>query len=97
MIKLTKIALEDIENIPAWIAFDNLPIAAKIKRRLLDSCRRLGKFPEIGHLGVRPGTREWSCPPWIIVYLLQGKNVIVLEVRDSRQNRSGHITEDDLD
>lgn len=96
MIKLTRIAMQDIENIRSWIAFDNPPVAAKIKKRLLDSCRRLGKFPEIGHKGLRPGTREWSSPPWVIVYRLDGKDVIVLEVRDSRQNRSVHITEYDL-
>jgi len=87
MMKLTPIAVEDIENIRAWIAKDRPLVAAKIKRRLLVACRRLGKFPEIGHAGVEPGTREWSSPPWVIVYVLRGQDVIVLEVLDSRRNR----------
>jgi plasmid stabilization system protein ParE len=96
MMKLTTVALQDIENIRSWIAFNNPRVAAKIKKRLLDACRRLGKFPEIGHKGLKDGTREWSCPPWVIVYRLQDKDVTILEVRDSRENRSGFITEDDL-
>jgi plasmid stabilization system protein ParE len=55
---------------------------------------RLGEFPKLGHVGIVPGTYEWTVPalPYVIVHELDaGKDeVIILGVFHGARDRQPH-------
>jgi toxin ParE1/3/4 len=67
---LREAALNDLENIAAWIAKDNPRAARSVVRRILEAIERLGAFPGLGRGGKVEGTREWvvRALPYIVVY-----------------------------
>jgi toxin ParE1/3/4 len=52
---------------------------------------RLGKFPQLGRVGIVPGTYEWTVPrlPYIIVHEVneESEEIVVLGVFHGAQNR----------
>jgi toxin ParE1/3/4 len=85
-------AVQDLENIIAYIAEDShsnaLKILLKIKKSVSDlylSPHR-GRFvPELQSQGI-PLYRELVVTPWRIMYRVSENTVLVLSVFDSRQN-----------
>jgi toxin ParE1/3/4 len=75
-------AARDLDDIIDYIALDNPPAAEKVYRAIVTAAERLQDFPEIGHAGRLPATRELSVTslPYIIVYEVGIDIVTVLAV-----------------
>lgn len=75
-------AARDLNDIIDYVAFDDPRAAEKVYRAIIAAAMRLGDFPNIGHAGRVPGTRELSVTslPYIIVYDVGGEVVTVLAV-----------------
>jgi len=63
-------ALDDLQNIFAWIAKDNPSAAASLVRRIFDKTERLAnsQLSYMGRKGRDAGTHELLEGPYIIVY-----------------------------
>lgn len=62
-------ALRDLEQIRAYIARDNPPVAEAFILKLLDEAESLRTFPERGgFIARRPGARFVMVHPYLIVY-----------------------------
>jgi toxin ParE1/3/4 len=75
-------AARDLDDIIDYIAFDDPRAAEKVYRAVVTAATRLGDFPNIGHAGRVPGTRELSVTslPYIIVYEVGGEAITVLAI-----------------
>ena len=75
-------AARDLDDIVDYIALDNPPAAEKTYRAIVAAAERLQDFPEIGHAGRLPDTRELSVVslPTIIVYEISRDTVTVIAV-----------------
>ena len=81
-------ALNDLDEIAAYIALDNRRAAARYVRKVLDSVDRLKEFPKSGK---RPAElpdasyREVVVPPCRVFYRVEGDTVLVLYVMRSER------------
>jgi len=75
-------ARRNIDSIVDTIASDNPKAAEKVYRTIMTTASRLRDFPEMGHAGRVPGTREFSVPslPYLIVYRGEVDGVTILAV-----------------
>jgi toxin ParE1/3/4 len=75
-------AARDLADIIDSIALDNLQAAEDVYRALMTSANRLCDFPEIGHPGRLPGTREWRVAslPYLLVYQVSADTVTIIAV-----------------
>lgn len=75
-------AARDLNDIIEYIALDNPPAAERVFRAIVASAERLADFPEIGHVGRLPDTREFSITglPYIVVYQIDRDTVTVVAV-----------------
>lgn len=75
-------AVRDVDDIIDFIALDNPPAAERVYRAIVTASERLQDFPEMGHAGRLPDTRELPVPslPYIIVYEVGPGTVTVLAV-----------------
>lgn len=75
-------ALDDLEEIRAYIARDDPGSAAVVVQRLLDAVETLRDFPESGRHGHVAGTRELvvTRTPYIVTYRTRGDFIHVLNV-----------------
>ena len=81
-------ARADLAAIRAYIREHNPGAAARVGRRLMDTCRALGDFPSRGKPGVVDGTRENSTVwPFVIVYRETPAAVEILRVWHGAQQR----------
>ena len=84
-------ALDDLENIHAWISEGRPDTAMTVVRRLYAAIEQLAVFPKIGRVGAVAGTRDWVVPrlPYVIVYKLDpaAELLIVVAVFHSAQAR----------
>ena len=91
-LRFTLEALDHIAAIHFYIEAKSAPAAAHIVDRIFTDCDRLSEFPEIGHLGMAPGTFEWTVAglPYIIVHQVDAKKdeITVLGVFHGAQVRS---------
>lgn len=85
-------AVQDLENIIAYIAEDSPPHARKILSKIKKTVSDLyhsphrGRFvPELQNQGILL-YRELVVAPWRIMYRVSESTVLVLSVFDSRQN-----------
>jgi toxin ParE1/3/4 len=90
-VRFTLEALTHIDGIHFYIE-GRSPVAAKrIVASIFAETDRLGEFPELGHVGIVPGTFEWTIPglPYIIVHEVDGDNeeVIILGIFHGALNR----------
>jgi len=78
----TEPAERDLENIIAYIALDNPMAAEKVFRAIVATARRLTDFPEMGHIGRLPNTREFTVTslPYVIVYDVTADTITILAV-----------------
>src|SRR5712691_485744 len=83
-VRFTLEALSHIAGIHFYIESKSRPAATRIVERIFVEANRLGEFPQLGHVGVVPGTYEWTVPglPYIIVHEIDADEheVIVLGV-----------------
>jgi toxin ParE1/3/4 len=91
-LRFTLEALDHIAAIHFYIEAKSAPAAAHIVDRIFTDCDRISKFPEIGHVGMAPGTFEWTVAglPYIIVHQVDAKKdeIIILGVFHGAQTRS---------
>ena len=84
-------AYGDLDRIHEWIAKDRPRSADAVIDRILESAERLGRFPQMGHVGRVLGTYEWVVPglPYILVYEVHVADdlVAVTAVFHGAQNR----------
>ena len=82
---------QDLANIFAWIATDDVAAARGVVSRIVKNIERLGRFPGMGHVGRGPGTFEWVVPrlPYIVVYTVDVENDVleVVAVFHTRRDR----------
>jgi toxin ParE1/3/4 len=84
-------ALDDLEQIYAWISNDNPPVAAEMVARIRDriSLLEIDALAHMGRPGLVAGTRELIEYPYIIVYRVtdQRHEVEVLAIFHGAQDR----------
>ncbi|WP_409233783.1 type II toxin-antitoxin system RelE/ParE family toxin [Novosphingobium sp. MMS21-SN21R] len=73
-------AARDLGDIIDYIALDNPQAAEDVYRALVTSANQLCDFPEIGHPGRLPGTREWRVVslPYLLVYQVGADTVTII-------------------
>jgi toxin ParE1/3/4 len=90
-VRFTLEALAHIVDIRSYIETINPRAAARIVERVFAECDRLGEFPQLGHIGVVPGTFEWTVLglPYIVVHELDDDHdqVIILAIFHGAQDR----------
>ena len=84
-------ALDDLEDIRAFVERDDPGSAAVIVHRLRDAAERLSAFPDAGRRGHVSGTRELVVPrlPYILVYRRRGETIGILRVLHGARRRPG--------
>lgn len=77
-------AAQDIEEIVEHIAKDTVNAALEIENRLIDSFRRLAKFPDSGHsrrdLSEDRQILFWAEGLYLILYRIQGRAIEIVAV-----------------
>jgi toxin ParE1/3/4 len=90
-VRFTLEALAHISEIYAYIAVRSPAAASRILGRIFAEADRLGEFPQLGHIGVVPGTHEWTVSglPYIIVHQADDRHnqLIILAVYHGAQER----------
>ncbi len=88
-------AARDLDDIIGYIALDNPSAAEGVYRAIVAAAERLRDFPDIGHVGRLPETREWSVVslPYVIVYAVGGGAVTVLAVFHSARDLARALRE----
>lgn len=83
----TRSALQDLEDIGAYIALDKPVAAEAVVRRIVEAVSGLSFFPRIGREGRIEGTRELiiSGIPYIAVYRLQDRIEVLAIYHGARQ------------
>jgi toxin ParE1/3/4 len=91
-LRFTLEALSHIAAIHFYIEAKSSPAADHISDRIFSDCARLCEFPQIGHVGIVPGTFQWTVSglPYSIVYEINSNkgDVIVLAIFHGAQVRS---------
>jgi len=90
-VRFTLEALTHIAGIRFYIEQRSPQAAIYITERIFAEADRLGEFPQLGRIGIVPGTYEWTVPrlPYIIVHELDedSDEVIVVGVFHGAQAR----------
>lgn len=75
-------ARRDLDAIIDYISLEDRAAAERVFYAISDSVSRLGDYPNMGHAGRVPDTRELSVtrPPYIVVYEVSAEVVTVLAV-----------------
>ncbi len=85
--KLSPEATQDIRQIWAYIAADNVPAARRVRLQILSACRRLAANPGIGHrredLTDKP-VLFWPVGSYLIVYAMRKRPEIVRVLHGAR-------------
>jgi toxin ParE1/3/4 len=81
-------ALEDLDDIAAWIALESEQAAGELVQDALDAVERLRRFPSSGRwvpeLGGRT-YREVIVPPLRIIYRRERSSVVIVHVMRGEQ------------
>ncbi len=92
-VRFTLEALTHIANIHAYIEARSPQAAARVVGRIFAEAERIGKFPQIGHVGTVPGTHEWTVTglPYVIVHEIDDEKsgAVILGIFHGAQNRRG--------
>jgi toxin ParE1/3/4 len=94
-ITFARAARRDLDSIIDYIALDNPAAAEKAFRAIVATARRLTAFPDMGHVGRLPGTREFTVKglPYLIVYQVGADTVTVLAVFHGARDLVKALTE----
>jgi len=89
-VRFTLEALTHIAGIRFYIEQRSTQAAIHIAERIFAEADRLGEFPQLGRIGIVPGTYEWTVPrlPYIVHELDEDSDeVIVVGVFHGAQAR----------
>ena len=88
-------ALNDLDDIAAWITVDDENAAQTLVARVLEGVERWQRFPLSGRWATElPGRiyREVVIPPCRVIYRREGSSVLVVHVmREEQQLRSERV------
>jgi len=75
-------AAQDLSSIADYIREDNRSAAHRVVRRIYEGAGGLAKFPNLGHIGRVPGTRELPLPnlPYIVIYRVLSDTVEIVSI-----------------
>lgn len=84
----TRAAAADLDGIIDYIALDSPAAAENVFRAIVATTERLTNFPEIGHVGRLPDTREILVAglPYLIIYKVAAETVTILAVFHSARD-----------
>ena len=79
-----------LQEIRAYIALDKPDAAERLATRIVSLAEALRSHPHLGRASAEPGLRELVVggTPYVILYRLAGRRVIILTVWHSAQQRS---------
>jgi len=90
-VRFTLEALMHIAGIRFYIEGRSPRAATYIVERIFAESDRLGEFPQMGSVGIVPGSHEWTVPrlPYIIVHEVneESDEIVVLGVFHGAQDR----------
>jgi toxin ParE1/3/4 len=88
-------ARRDLDAIIDYISLEDRAAAERIFYAISDSVARLGDYPNMGHVGRVPDTRELSVTglPYIVVYEVSTEAVTVLAVFHGARDLAGAMAE----
>ena len=88
-IRYTRTALQDLNDIYAYIAQDNSNAANRVISALRETIDLIGHFPELGRRGTVAGTREFVAArlPYVIVYQTTQNELQILNVFHGARDR----------
>lgn len=81
-VAFTAAAKRDLRAIVDYVALDNPAAAKKVYRAIVALTHQLADFPQMGHAGRLPHTRELALAglPYLIVYQVTANTVTILAV-----------------
>lgn len=81
-------ALDDLDEIRAWVAREDTGVARVVAARILDAVDVLESQPNLGRPGRVQGTREFAAPktPFVIFYRVTSDAVEILRVLRGSRN-----------
>jgi toxin ParE1/3/4 len=81
-------AAEDLEHAVLYISADRPGAATCVAASIYESINALAAFPNMGRIGVLPGTRELVFARWsyIAVYKVTADAVQILRIRHTSQD-----------
>lgn len=83
----TRQAIRDLAEIRGYIEKDKPAAAGRVAAHLLAGVEHLAVFPELGHPGRQPGTRELTVSPFIITYRVFAHRLQILSIWHGRRRR----------
>jgi toxin ParE1/3/4 len=88
-LRFTRRALQDLEEIAAYLRDKNPAAAIRVRGAILESLRDIGDFPTIGRRQNLEGVRKYVTrnPPYLIYYAVDADAVVVLSVRHPARQR----------
>lgn len=89
-LKFSKRAVRDYVRVLDYIASENFLNAALVQGRIENALTHIASFPDIGHKGREPGTREFVVPKTshTIIYRVTASTVIVGQFVHQAQDRA---------
>jgi toxin ParE1/3/4 len=83
----TRRALRNLYHIREFIRKEHPAAAERVGRRIENAASGLARFPESGHAGKVPGTRELVIPglPYFLIYQVNSDAVTILRVFHDKQ------------
>ena len=78
-----------LKEIRAYVALDKPEAAERLAMRIVAVVEALRNYPHLGRAGAEPGIRELIIggTPYIILYRVQGRRVIIHTIWHSAQKR----------
>ncbi len=87
-LRFSRVAVQDLTRLRAFIAARNPRAAAAVSRRLRDAIRRLATRPELGRtVDELPDIRELVAGDYVARYAVTERAAIVLRVWHGKENR----------
>ena len=83
MIRLSKAAAADLRRIDTWLRpRAGAAVTDRVIEDILSDIHFLDRYPELGHAGREPGTRELGIAglPYIVFYRIVGEDVVIRRV-----------------
>jgi toxin ParE1/3/4 len=88
--RLAPEARQDIKEIWSYIARDSIDAAARVRHEIRDACRRLAKYPNIGHerddLTTHEDVRFWPVYSCLIIYRPATRPLQILRVLHGKRD-----------
>jgi toxin ParE1/3/4 len=75
-------SVRHLEEVVEYLQGESSGLAITIRRRILETKRRIGQMPYSGRIGRAPGTREAVVPRthYIIVYRVEAQTIEILGI-----------------